>query len=68
MNKPEERIDFSEFDTDMKIYLADYLTLQSDKNIHLIYNQFKDNSKIKWKESIKKIVGIEIPEESGLDI
>lgn len=25
-------------------------------------------AKVKWKESIKKIVGIEIPDEIGLDI
>ncbi len=41
---------------------------QSDKNIMDLYRKFKNNRKIKWKESIKRVVGIEIPIEKGLDI
>ncbi len=41
---------------------------QSDENIIKLYNQFKDHPKIKWKESIKKVVGLDIPTEKGLDI
>jgi len=41
---------------------------QSDENIWKIYNKLKDNSLIKWKDSIKKVVGIEAPAEAGLDI
>lgn len=41
---------------------------QSDENIHLLYNRFKDNSQIKWKESIKSIVGVDIATQKGLDI
>lgn len=37
-------------------------------SIMLLYHKLKDNPKIKWKDSIKKVVGIEAPEESGLDI
>ena len=40
---------------------------QSDETIFEIFNQLKDHPLIKWKEGIKKIVGIEIPEEQGLD-
>lgn len=40
---------------------------QSDEEILNIFDQLKDNPLIKWKESIKKIVGIEIPKEPGLD-
>jgi len=32
-----------------------------------LYEKHKDNAKIKWKESIKKIVNIEIPTTKGLD-
>jgi hypothetical protein len=42
-------------------------TLQSDEWIVELYNKFKDNPKLKWKESIKKIVNIEIPTIKGLD-
>jgi len=40
---------------------------QSDTWVLDIYDFFKDNTKIKWKESIKKIVNIEIPTTKGLD-
>ena len=40
----------------------------SDDNIWRIYNELKSNPIIKWKESIKKVVGIERPSEFGLDI
>lgn len=41
---------------------------QNDKRIWDIYNKYKDNPKIKWKESIKEIVGIEPPEKVGMDV
>jgi hypothetical protein len=40
----------------------------SDGYILDLYSKYKDNPQIKWKDSIKKIVGIEIPIEPGLDI
>jgi DNA repair photolyase len=33
-----------------------------------LYEYLKDHPKVKWKDSIKKVVGIEEPEEVGLDI
>lgn len=44
------------------------LETQSDEKIKVLYETYKDHPKIKWKESIKSVVGIEIPTESGLDI
>jgi DNA repair photolyase len=41
---------------------------QSDDNIIKLYENYKDNPKIKWKESIKKIVGLDLATERGLDI
>jgi len=41
---------------------------QRDEMIFAIYETYKDNPIIKWKDSIKKIVGIEPPPESGMDI
>ena len=41
---------------------------QSDENIWDIYSKLKDNPLVKWKDSIKKVVGIEAPAEAGLDI
>ena len=31
---------------------------QSDSNIKKLYEQFKDNPVVKWKDSIKKVVNI----------
>ncbi len=41
---------------------------ENDDNIIDLYNDFKDYSKIKWKESIKKIVGIKLAQFKGMDI
>ena len=43
-------------------------SIQNDNNIKTLYEQYKDNPKIKWKESIKAVVGLEIPTEKGLDV
>ena len=63
MNKPEKRINIKEND-----YIRDYLSRQNDDNILSIYNYFKDNEKIKWNESIKNFVGIDLPTKKGLDV
>ena len=39
-----------------------------DKFIKYIYNLYKDNPKVKWKDSIKQVVGLKRPTEKGLDI
>lgn len=33
-----------------------------------VHERLKDHPLIKWKESLKKVFGLEIPEEAGLDI
>lgn len=43
------------------------LEWQSDKNIIDLYNHYKNNPQIKWKESIKKVVGIEVSTIKGED-
>lgn len=40
----------------------------NDKNIFDLYERYHDDPMIKWKESIKKIIGLKMPEEKGLDI
>lgn len=44
------------------------MKLQSDGNIRRLYKRLRKNKLVKWKESIKKIVGIPIPTERGLDV
>lgn len=41
---------------------------QSDENIKMLYERLKGNSKIKWKESIKKVVDLQIQTKKGMDI
>jgi len=45
----------------------DLISLQSDENIRILYNELCNNPKIKWKESIKKVLQIEISTIKGLD-
>ncbi len=40
---------------------------QSDENIFKIYSKLKSNSLVRWKESIKRVVGIALASEAGLD-
>lgn len=40
---------------------------QNDKNIKELYEKYKDNPKIKWKDSIKQVVGLERAVERGTD-
>jgi len=41
---------------------------QTDAIIKAIYQRHKNNPMIRWKEKVKKIVGIPLPEQNGLDI
>lgn len=43
------------------------LQWQSDANIKALYKKYKNNPLIKWKESIKKIVGLEVSTIKGED-
>lgn len=40
---------------------------QSDKKIKILYDRFKDNPMIKFKDSIKKVVGVDLNTEKGMD-
>lgn len=54
---------------DESIKMANELMMQqSDNNMKTLYNNLSGNKKIKWKESIKKIVQLEISTVKGLDI
>ncbi len=41
---------------------------QTDSIIKSIYERYKDNPMIRWKKEIKKMVGIPVPRQNGLDI
>ncbi len=44
------------------------MALQSDDAIRALYARYKDDQKIKWKDSIKQVVGLQRPTVSGMDI
>jgi len=51
------------------INMANFLDgVWNDEYVTTMYDMLKGHSKVKWKESIKKIVGIEVPTEAGLDV
>jgi len=44
------------------------LNWQRDSEIIKLYTEHKNHPKVKWKESIKKVVDIEVSQQKGLDI
>jgi DNA repair photolyase len=40
----------------------------NDTAVRDLYERFKNDQKIKWKDSIKKLVGIDRPTEKGMDV
>jgi len=68
MNKVASRLKLN--GVDMKV-LAAAIALeitQRDQAIKALYERFKDHPKIKWKESIKEVVGLASQTEAGQDI
>ena len=69
MNHLNTRLSLNGFkDQDTLRRAKELMDTQSDERIWGIYNRYKDNPQVKWKESIKKVVGLEIPVEKGLDV
>jgi len=69
-NRLVQRLKINGFGDDCKtMTIAQQLiSNHSNERIFAIYQNLKNNSKIKWKESIKKIIEIERPKEKGLDV
>jgi DNA repair photolyase len=44
------------------------IAIQSDEAINALYTRFKSDPMIKWKDSIKEVVGLCRPTEIGLDL
>ena len=44
------------------------IALSNDSRIKQIYAEYENNPKIKWKDSIKKVVGIPLQTQKGLDV
>tara|TARA_Y100000310_G_scaffold94631_1_gene92388 strand:- start:2987 stop:3793 length:807 start_codon:yes stop_codon:yes gene_type:complete len=70
MNRAVERLRRNGFGDDEALMAAAKALVvgQADEHILSLYERLKDNPVVRWKESIKKVVGLEIPTEAGLDV
>lgn len=55
-------------DMDAKKQADELLSLQNDDWIRILYQRYRKDKLIKWKDSIKKVVGIERPVAIGMDV
>ena len=65
MNKIRHCVDINDDDVEKEVQRIE--AGQADENIKAIYARHKDNPKIKWKDSIKKVVGLKRAERPGMD-
>lgn len=61
MNKMKSRVDTKDFTDDDWKYYHIVERCQTDEQVKIIYEKLKDNIKIRWKDSIKKV--LKLPEE-----
>jgi DNA repair photolyase len=54
MNKARNRVDLS--NPDNKFMVEQIECLQRDEAIHILVNKLKDEQKVRWKDSIKKVI------------
>lgn len=64
MNFINQRVDTSNWKPEDWKYMDKVQTVVKDEFIQDLYEDFKDNPKVKWKESIKKVLGL--PDEDGV--
>jgi DNA repair photolyase len=67
MNRIEQRVDMTGWSGKEFAYLIVVRTSQSDSAVIKLAAALKGNPKIKWKESIKKVLGIPLATEAGRD-
>jgi len=65
MNKIDQRIEHNDI-TNPWIERIKYY--QDNDNIRVLYDFLKDDPKVKWKDSIKQVVGIVMPDKIGMDV
>jgi len=41
---------------------------QTDEAVRSIYESLKDHPLVKWKESYKTVLGLELPARAGMDV
>mgnify|MGYP001812377797 CR=1 FL=1 len=66
MNKIDMRV--SGNSAELKREIARVERGQTDENIQVLFTQLQGVDKIRWKESMKEVLGLSLPTEPGLDI
>ncbi len=67
-NKLTYRLKMNGADGDALNYGRMLEKFQCDENVMKLYHRLEDNPKVKWKDSIKTVVGLQRPTEKGLDV
>ena len=66
MNKIDKRVNVGNSDLDKEM-IAMIENGQTDARIFEIYDVLKDDPKIRWKESFKSVLGLDLATEAGED-
>jgi len=64
MNFIKQRVDTKDWKKEDFDYMKKVESVIKDEFIRDLYDDFKDNPKVKWKESIKQVLGL--PDEEGV--
>ena len=67
-NMLNQRIALNYGDEETKARAKELMAGFTDGRIKELYDKYADHPKIKWKESIKRAVGLDLPDKAGLDI
>ncbi len=65
MNKIEQRVQIDSYETQAQV--EKITEGQSDQVLHDIYRQLCNEPLVRWKESIKEVIGLELSDKPGLD-
>lgn len=67
MNKIEKRVS-GRSDRRVELEIERIVGDQSDDRLQQLYDALKNVEKVRWKESIKEVLGLELPRRPGLDL
>jgi len=67
-NMLNQRIALNCEDEETKARAKELMAGFTESRIKKLYEKYADHPKIKWKESIKKAIGLDLPDQAGLDI
>jgi len=66
MNRINQRVKMVSTEDELQVEKIE--NSQTDTKVWNVYNTLKDRPQIKWKESIKEVVGLPLATEAGLDV